>query len=372
MNISIIINITLSLYLLIAISGCDTRAVDVENDDFDINQISFHLTKWYNNHTAAISITNDVGSPHSNEERIIQEEILKRNLVMDYELVTYNLRDEVRTFIIEYLIPNGFGIFGHGHKHINHDDLTYEEAYESFKTNYDIMVDMGIQPISYAYPEGGGWRHSTQQALADAGFLNGRCHRTRDHARANIVPGDEKSPDNWYYLPSLVMQDYDFAQNKEAINNSAELIPFLDDAIKNTAWLIKTYHAIGRENAWGFFRWNEFVKALDEIENRDFWSVSMDDATRYILQKNTAFVELNRMTNSGRYDFNLRILHDLDKEVFSHPMTVALRFPDVVHDKKFRVLKEDGILKKEITIIPEYKYFNLNPFETYTFVEVEQ
>jgi len=371
MKFSIIINITLSMYLLIALTGCDTSTVDVEKVDFHYSQMPFHLTKWYNNHTAAISITNDDGAPDSDAERRVQEEILRRNLVMDYEIVTYNMRDQVRTHIIEYLIPNGFGVFGHGHKHIDHDKLTYEEAYESFKTNYDIMVDMGIKPISYAYPEGAGHKKSTQQALADAGFLNGRLHRTWDHTSANIVSSNRKIPNNSFYLPSLVMQDFDFRQNNAAINNCAELIPFLDDAIKNTAWLIKTYHAIGREDGWGFFCWNEFVKALDEIESRDFWSVSMDNATRYIMQRETAKIEIKEAANSVRYDFVIRIQHDLDMEIFSHPMTVAIRFPKNVHGKIFGVYKENGMLKKEITIVSEYNYFNLNPFETYTFVELE-
>jgi len=346
-------------------ASCDQTPYEVEY----LDGFSLHITKWYNNHTAAISITNDAGAPHVLQEQKVQEEILKRNLTMDYELVTYNLRDEVREYFIDYLIPNGFGVFGHGHKHINHDELSYEEAYDSFKKNYELMVEMGMTPISYAYPTGGGWRESTQRALADAGFLSGRNHRTRYHDRVNIVPGNTMAPDNWYYLPTLVMQDYNFAQNEEAINNCAELIPYLDDALDNTAWLIKTYHAIGNESGWGFFDWDEFIKALDEIKSRDFWSVSMDNATRYIKQRKTARVDLYDTSDDDIYSLDMELLLDIDPELFCHPMTVKVEFPERLLNKKYGLYKNEE-LKKEFTVTSDGHYFDLIPFESYSIVEL--
>ncbi|RMH71854.1 MAG: hypothetical protein D6675_05725 [Gemmatimonadetes bacterium] len=209
-------------------------------------ELSGEIAKWYNNHTAAISLTYDIGAPDTQLDRDVQQAVLERGLHLDYELVTYNIWQEKAEYISEVMIPNGFQFFGHGHWHINHDQLSYERSKESFQLCYGAMTGLGITPVAYAYPGGHGRTQSTHQALADAGFLSGRMFEASD-SRNNpyIMSNEETEPENWFALPSLVMMSSDFSENPDVIHDTAELIPFLEGAIKRRAWLITTYHAIG-------------------------------------------------------------------------------------------------------------------------------
>ena len=86
------------------------------------------------------------------------------------------------------LVPQGFSYFGHGHNHIDHDELSYEEALESFQANYDTMKDWGMKPVAYGYPRSAGHEEETQLALENAGFLSGRL-LTRGPQRILQYPG---------------------------------------------------------------------------------------------------------------------------------------------------------------------------------------
>ena len=110
------------------------------------------ITKWHNNHAAALSITYDSGDSISEEERLTQHFLRQNDIQMDYELVTSGLTDETEKLIHmkQTMIPSGIQFFGHGHKHVLHDQLTEDEAYESFKACYNTMQKIGLRPIAYA------------------------------------------------------------------------------------------------------------------------------------------------------------------------------------------------------------------------------
>lgn len=90
--------------------------------------------------------------------------LLENDLIIDYELVTslYQEYPDRLTFLYDSLLYWGFGYFGHGHYHLNHDTCTYEEAYENIKACYDLMIDWNLKPVANAYPHGGGHELQSQ------------------------------------------------------------------------------------------------------------------------------------------------------------------------------------------------------------------
>ena len=195
--------------------------------------------------------------------------VMEQGLVMGYEMVTGNTfygdrtfsgpDDERIVYLMSELVPKGFGYFGHGHNHIDHDELSYEEALESFQANYDTMKDWGMKPVAYAYPRSAGHEEETQRALEASGFLSGRLQTTNPGEFYNL-PGSRSAPDNWFGLRALEMQSIEFQGCDACINDNDELVPVLDEALAQTAWVILTYHAIGKPEWWGWYDWGEFRK----------------------------------------------------------------------------------------------------------------
>ena len=247
------------------------------------------IAKWHNNHAAAISLNYDSGGMISENDRTVQGLILTYGLHLDYELVTADLPDWKLNYILSSMIPDGFTFFGHGHRHINHDVLSYEQANDSFRQCYETMVEIGLTPVVYAYPGGMGYTDHVRKALADAGFLSGRMHHTKYHKDPYIVPDDVRSPDDWYELPTLVMQDITDAPDAAySINDTEELIPYLDETLRRGAWLICTYHGIGDGPGTGHYKMPIFTTDLREIQDRDFWVASINDATLYVREREHA------------------------------------------------------------------------------------
>lgn len=142
------------------------------------------IAKWYDGHEAAISITID-NPPRSRREPDVDNYVREQGLVIDYEIVTGNHKDREApvftglddgnlVYLVSELIPAGFGYFGHGHDHIDHDALPYEDARQSFEECYQTMKDWGLDPVAYAYPRSAGNEEETQRALEASGFLSGR------------------------------------------------------------------------------------------------------------------------------------------------------------------------------------------------------
>lgn len=162
-----------------------------EKNSIEIGEI----TKWPDGYQAAYTPTLDSGLPSLFD--VENAWLIENGQFIDYEIVTanYDPRPERVEFMRDFLLPNGFGQFGHGHAHDNHDRFTYEEAYDSFRQNYLSIKSYGFEPVAYAYPYGAGLRDSTRLALKNSGFLSGRLNQTEFEGYGPcIMPGDETAP----------------------------------------------------------------------------------------------------------------------------------------------------------------------------------
>ena len=313
----------------------------------------FTIAKWFDNHTAAISITYD-STP--NTRWPVDDFVLEQGLVLDYEMVTQKYSSEPLPDWVEHdlteLIPDvvpgrvfdplgeyriasslaltdeGFGFFGHGHWHVNHDVLTYSAAYDSFRLCYAIMERLGLKPVAYGYPRGVGHKAQTQRALADAGFLAGRLAGIPSGHSPYILPDSDTAPANWFYLPALPMESYDFQQCDRCINNTEELVPILDGTLERTAWIILMYHSIGHYEGWGFYRWDDFRSDMQAIAERDFWVAPMNDIVLYIQERENATVEWRHWNRDGETKLIVVTLSDgLDNARFDQPLTLLFTPP---------------------------------------------
>ncbi|TAE31560.1 MAG: hypothetical protein EAZ92_02590 [Candidatus Kapaibacterium sp.] len=343
------------LFLLCASCGHELRPTpntsDSRADSLAKQGFSVEIEKWYNAHTAALSITFDAGWVSSPLCEPVNDHIRKRKLHLGYEMVTSGFRafPELFRYAEEHLEKEHFSFFGHGDYHVAHDKLLPDSAYSSFLKCWTTMKNLGLQPISYAYPEGAGFFPWTQDAVRRAGFLSARAHNTHLSGKAMlIVPDGIKEPANWYFLPSLVMQNENFARCADCINNTRELVPYLDMALKHHAWIISTYHAIGDTTSWGYYQLHDFIADMDSIAKRDFWCTSMDNITLYVRERARARVELSPLSasslfpspNNDKAILALRVSDDLDNAVFSHALTLTLRLPHSWKGQRVVVTKQ--------------------------------
>ena len=328
------------------------------------------VAKWFDNHAAAISITND-DWPIRGRVPDIDSYVLEHGLVMGYEVVTGNSfqgerifsgpDDERIAYLMSELVPKGFSYFGHGHNHIDHDELSYEEALESFQLNYDTMIEWGMTPVAYGYPRSAGHEKETQRALADSGFLSGRL-LTRKPSESYNISGDKLSPDNWFGLMSLEMQSIEFENCGKCINDNAELTPILDEALERTSWVILTYHSIGQRH-WGWYHWDEFRKDVQSIAARDFWSASMNDITLYVRERENTAITVDVVEGGvGTESIGITLSDGLDNARFNHPLTVLFEQPTGWVGRPFTV-SQDGELVGEFVFDTEGVALSLMPNE---------
>lgn len=296
------------------------------------------IAKWHNNHTAALSINYDI--PVSRDRVAeVNAYALAQGVVMDYELVTgypyqgerpvfSGPQDEKLLYLKSELLPQGFGYFGHGHNHIDHDALSYADALQSFQTCYATMQDWGLKPVAYAYPRGAGWEGETQRALAAAGFLSGRL-QTTNPGQFYQIAGAETAPENWFALKSLEMQSINFDNCAGCINDNAELLPILEEALERTAWVILTYHNIGQPEGWGWYDLAEFKKDVKAVAARDFWNAPLNAVTLYAREREKAAISIaasgDYRTAAGRVELTLS--DGLDNARFDQPLTILFDQP---------------------------------------------
>ena len=184
--------ISLAIVLLLALtSGCGEQtpaspAPTINADASPItNVVSATLTKWYQGHSAAISLTYDHGVRWLSEhERLVQNIVLEEKVPMDFDFTDSDLDEWPvrRVYYLNTLLPSGIKVFGHGYEHINSDALTEDSAFRNFRKCYEDMQAAGITPIAYAYPGGYCSLESTRRALAASGFLSGRRFTGLDYA----------------------------------------------------------------------------------------------------------------------------------------------------------------------------------------------
>jgi len=303
---------------------------------------SVELAKWPLNRAGAVSLTYD-GAPAKPNEYKVREILEANGLKMEYEMVTAVIQSYKKDFelIKEKLIPRGYQFFGHGHEHINHDEAGYDKALESFTTCYNEMIKMGLKPVAYAYPYGFGLEADTQRALKDAGFLSGRLHAPADARHPFITPEDQLEPDNWFAIPSLVMQDLQFDHCTKCCNNNEELLEYLSEAERRRAWLIVGYHALGDTDTYGWYTLDEFRKDAEAIGRSDMFFGSMNDITLYMYERNHASLEIEALENN-RYRFTLS--DGLENQRFDYPLTLIIHWPKKHHSRFFEFRQNGRVI----------------------------
>ncbi len=384
---------TLLLGVLVLAAGCRSQAADAPTPT--PAPLNASVAKWFDNHAAAISITND-DWPIPGREPDIDGYVLEHGLEMGYEIVTGNSfsgdpifsgpDDERIVYLMSELVPQGFSYFGHGHDHVDHDELSYEEALESFQACYDTMQDWGMKPVAYAYPRSAGQEEETQRALEDAGFLSGRLQTLHPVASYNLpvrlarlfrrlargssppvglynLPGSQLAPDNWFGLRALEMQSIEFQGCGGCVNDNDELTPILDEALEQTAWVILTYHSIGQPENFGWYDWDEFRKDVQSIAARDFWTASMNDITLYVRERENAViaVELGE-GGAGTESIEITLSDGLDNARFDQPLTILFDQPTDWVGRPFTV-SQDGELLDELVFDTEAVSLSLKPNE---------
>ena len=302
------------------------------------------IAKWYNNHTAAITLTYDDGDPASKSNRIVNNLIIENQLTIDYEIITYDYsrNPALLDYLLKKIVPPRFGYFGHGHKHDNHDKFTYQQALNSFQKCYQKMKEWGLHPVAYSYPRGAGNAPTTQKALADSGFLSGRLHYSKFMTQPYLVSDQEKEPPNWFALPTLVMQDHSFSNCEKCVGTNQQLIPYLDQTLNKTAWIILTYHAIGDEKGYGFIKLDQFKKNLESIKERDFWVASLNTVTLYVRERAHAQVNFNPVFHGEKLEqIDLTLSDQLPNDIYNQPLTLVLTLPTQYIGREL-LIRENG------------------------------
>lgn len=313
---------------------------------------SLAVAKWFNNQGGAISITYDA-VPRANSP--VDALAMELGLVLDYEMVTQRHLEQVPDWVkhdltelipeavpgkimrrpdaqqVEYgwsLLSRGFGFSGHGHWHVVHDALSYAQAYDSFRLCFEVMQRLGLKPVAYSYPGGGGYEQKTQRALAAAGFLAGRMASLQSGQSPYIVPHAQTRPDNWFELPALAMNS-NFRRCPSCINNTEELLPILDAAIDKRAWVIPVYHGIGRTSEQAaFYRWENFQSDMRAIAARDFWVAPMNHVVLYIREREKAEISFKALRENGATSRIEVLLADgLDNDRYDQPLTLIFAPP---------------------------------------------
>jgi len=325
------------------------------------------VAKWYNNHSAAITLTYDASIGNVSRTMLAVDAVIERGMIMDLEMVTakYNEPEMAHylDFIREEMIPNGIGFFGHGHEHINHDELTYNEAFNSFSLCYELMQNWGIPPITYAYPHARGYKGTTQLAVKHAGFIAARGY-TLSENEFLICPNAETRPINWFYLPCVGMaKDYE-----PWVQNNEELTPHLQKCIDSTAWIMLMYHGVGMPEVSGYYDLNEFETDLETIKWMNFWCDHMDNIALYIYEKNSFYYMSSYQGEIGsKIHYKITFGDAFSDEIYRQPLTLNFSLnPDYIFSTlEINLASEKGEKHTiegnivTINIIPDEKEYDI-------------
>jgi len=321
--------------------------------------------KWRDGRRGAIAITYDAPWGINEVFSLATDAAIIHGLRMDVEIVSSKLQHPKRFPIVarmrQELLPRGIGVFGHGHEHIDHDALSYDQAYGSFKLNFDLMEEWGLNPRAYAYPRNAGRLRRTQMANQRAGFI---CARggTRNPGEYYLCPGGVREPNRWYNLPSVIM-------GKEGdIRDHKSLQPILRKTLELEAWVILMYHSIGYPDGWAYYPYMEFWKDLQFISREDFWSGNLDAVAAYIQERNALDIRIIPYFGDDVPREYIIIVGDgLDNAVFYEPLTLDFTFnsasnvqkvsidPPIDGQTSFAVV--DG--KMRLHMIPDERQYSL-------------
>jgi hypothetical protein len=318
----------LALLFTITCSCSKDKTVNIIEDTQNTSPITISTPKWYNGHTAAISITYDGGWDTGGsmpQLGIDQDAVLSRGLVLDYEVVTATYEPYASSQAkLRNEMPLGIHFFGHGHTHVPHDTLSFQDCYDDFRTCFLLMQEWGLNPRAYAYPNGSGREPLTQFALSISGFMCARNYEPITEYKY-ICPNDIKEPKNWFFLPCIpIASEYD--PNVYATNHE-KMTEFFTGALENTAWIIPCYHGVGFVGGWGYYPLEDFEKDLDTIKSQDFWCSNMDVIACYIKERNNVKIDVKtKETIDGKDIFEIKFDDELPDDVYDIPVTIDLTF----------------------------------------------
>ncbi len=357
--------------IALALSSCSDSVAPAptqpsESEHLAGVQVKAVVAKWYDDHAGAVTLTYDSGWPAVGTDNKVQMLAHGYGVKVDFELVTANFRkyEDLKSYLEHVIIPLDIGVFGHGDEHTNHDSMTYQQAYESFRRCYETMRDLGLKPVSYAYPGGMGFEQETWKALEDAGFLSGRSFHKGAYLDPYITPGNVMEPSNWYDLPTLVMEEYSVAQCEPCVGSAEELGSYLEETVKRTAWLMPTYHNIVDVGETGLYRISEFEKDLQQIAKRDLWSATFNEATLYVRERSKATVNAHWYKNE-RGDVRMIGIHladHLPDDTYNQPLTVLVDIPPAWVGKTLSIFDGDSFVSS-VVATSEHAKISVKPID---------
>ncbi|MCU0424139.1 MAG: hypothetical protein MUF71_00800 [Candidatus Kapabacteria bacterium] len=343
------------IFLCASLTACVQPAPVVTTIPRDTLTVSF--AKWHKNAPSALSMTFDhTWSRMVPWENVVPTIVADSALPVDYDYTSehywsiYQKRNAIDTLHKRL----GIAFFAHGHRHINNDELTYEEAKANFLECKDSMMAIGFKPLIYAYPAGYGYKASTQKAAQDAGFLAARMFDPLESPY--IIPQEQSKPD-WYRLPTLMMFRKEFQNsvsflkdNTTIINNTAQLIPHLKQNTALRSWLILTYHMIGPTDNENTYEVRDLLTDIAAIRAEKPWLVRMEDAVVYLREKEAAKLTLEHRHNSaGKLERVILQLDDnLPDDVYSQPLTLLLQTPLQWKGKRLRAFAENDAMLRQL------------------------
>lgn len=340
---------SVALFVLCLLLGCADPSGHPASTSAESAGFSVRLTKWYGGHSGTVSFTYDHGLRWlSWEEKLIQDIVVRENIAMDFDFsnTDFDAMPSRRRSYLDTLIPKGIRVFGHGYEHINSDAISEDSARINFRRCYDDMVAGGLKPVAYAYPGGDCYRPATRRALAASGFLSGRRFSSADFDNPYISPGDQLRPDDWFNLPCLIMFSEKVEPNPRVVHNTAELLPFLDEAIKRRAWLITTYHEI-KDGVGGTYRVDDFRNDIAAVKERDFWIASFNAVTLYLHERERASAAITTTFSEEGTISGARITlsDNLPNDYYDHPLTLELSVPPELIGRRVALYQEAGLIQ---------------------------
>jgi hypothetical protein len=297
------------------------------------SELTASVAKWKDNRAGALSITYDSPFHIAPVFDIAMNEARNRGIKLSYEYISdlYSNPDwdTCMTLAMRLEHSDAIAFFGHGDKHIRHDEVSFDSALSSFSLCRKRMMERGFRGLAYAYPQGSGLLPSTQEANRKAGFI---CARGIVSIRSNsedvlICPDTVTEPENWFLLPSLATAKNDtsgcFAKSHE------QVLPFLQKTLETRAWLIMTYHAIGDPNGWGYFPLEDFKKDLESYASSDVWIDHMDHIALYIKERARSKIRLSSLLHNGESAaFTVSLEDGLPDTPYCEPLTVNISLPE--------------------------------------------
>ncbi|MDW7682199.1 MAG: hypothetical protein SCK70_16670, partial [bacterium] len=138
---------------------------------------------------------------------------------------------------------------------------------------------------------------------------------------------------------------FKYDQCDKCVNTDEELIPILESALEKRAWIILTYHAIGQPEGYGYFEWDEFVKNVKSISERDFWNSSMNNITLYIKERQNIKIDATELTNSNNAteQINFTLSDGLANDYYDQPLTLLITIPNKWVGKPIGLFQEDSL-----------------------------